>query len=426
MNGSPTGILLRRAEAKLAALVREEAVIAMHGPRSVGKSTLLRRFADQRRVDVIDLDDLVVRDAVAASPSAITTATTPICIDEYQYVPQVLDAIKARLNREGVRPGVAVLTGSTRQDAVPRTAQALTGRLHSFVILPLSQGEIRGNHENLLPSLREDPAATVAAHPTSSTTRGDYTALIAAGGFPLALQRTGSSRNRWFDDYVRTSIDRDAAELARVGQRQSLAELLSLLAAQSAQVLNVASLTDSLQLNRRTVEAYLRLLEDLFLVFRLPAWGKTLNARATGGPKVHVVDSGLAARLLRIGPEKLASLDPATLTEFGHLLETFVVGELQKQVSWLDESVTVGHWRTSDGDEVDLVLEFDDGRVLAFEVKAGERVSGKDLTGLRKLRDSLGARFIGGVALSLGSRSYTYAEGLHVMPVDRLWREVKR
>jgi len=419
-------IFPRRAEAKLTALVDEESVIAMHGPRSVGKSTVLRRFAEQRGVDVIDLDDLVVRDAVAASPSAITTSTTPICIDEYQYVPQVLDAIKAKLNREGVRPGVAVLTGSTRQDAVPRTAQALTGRLHSFVILPLSQGEIAGVHEDLLPSIREDPVAAVAAHPTSSTTRGDYAGRIVAGGFPLALERTGISRNRWFDDYVRTSIDRDAAELARVGQRQSLAELLSLLAGQSAQVLNVASLTNLLQLNRKTVEAYLRLLEDLFLVFRLPAWGKTLTARATGSPKIHMVDSGLAARLLRIGPDKLASLDPATLTEFGHLLESFVVGELLKQVSWLDESVTVGHWRTSDGEEVDLVVEFDDGRVLAFEVKAGERVAGKDFRGLRKLRDALGARFIAGVALSLGSRSYTFEEGLHVMSADRLWRPVRR
>jgi predicted AAA+ superfamily ATPase len=425
MNSSPTGVLLRRAEAKLAALVREEAVIAMHGPRSVGKSTLLHRFADHHGVDVIDLDDLVVRDAVAASPSAITMATTPICIDEYQYVPEVLDAVKARLNRDGVRPGVAVLTGSTRQDAVPRTAQTLTGRLHSFVILPLSQGEIAGSYENLLLLLRDDPIATVFAYPTSLTTRGGYAARVAAGGFPLALQRTGSSRNRWFDDYVRTSIDRDAAELVRIGQRQSLAELLSLLAAQSAQVLNVARLTNALQLNRKTVEGYLRLLEDLFLVFRLPAWGKTLKARATGSPKVHMVDSGLAARLLRIGPEKMAGLDSATLTEFGHLLETFVVGELLKQVSWLDESVTAGHWRTSDGDEVDLVLEFDDGRVLAFEVKAGERVSGKDLIGLSKLRDSLGSRFIAGVALSLGSRSYAYEEGLYVMPVDRLWREVQ-
>ncbi len=425
MDSLTTDILPRRAEAKLATLFREEAVIAIHGPRSVGKSTVLRRFAESHGTEVIDLDDLVVRDAVAANPSLVARAPTPVCIDEYQHVPEVLDAIKARLNREGVRPGVAVLTGSTRQDAVPRTAQALTGRLHSFVILPLSQGEIAGVHEDLVASLRVDPDACTAAHPTSTTTRNDYAERIVAGGFPLALRRSGSLRNRWFDDYVRASIDRDAAELERVGQRQALGELLSLLAYRSAQILNVANLANELQLNRKTVDGYLRLLEDLFLVFRLQAWGKTLRARATGSPKMHMVDSGLAARLLRIGPEKLTRLDPTALTEFGHLLETFVVGELLKQVSWLEQQPIVGHWRTSDGDEVDLVIEFDDGRVLAFEVKAAERISSKDFGGLKKLRDGLGDRFIAGVALGLGTRSYTHDDRLHVMPVDRLWRPVR-
>lgn len=425
MDSLATEILPRRAEAKLATLFREEAVIAVHGPRSVGKSTMLRRFAESHGTEVIDLDDLIVRDAVAANPSLITRAPTPVCIDEYQHAPEVLDPIKARLNREGVRPGVAVLTGSTRQDAVPRTAQALTGRLHSFVILPLSQGEVAGVHEDLVASLRVDPDACTARHPTSTTTRNDYAERIVAGGFPLALRRSGHLRNRWFDDYVRASIDRDAAELERVGQRQALGKLLSLLAYRSAQILNVAKLTNELQLNRKTVDGYLRLLEDLFLAFRLQGWGKTLRARATGSPKLHMVDSGLAARLLRIGPEKLTRFDPATLTEFGHLLETFVVGELLKQVSWLEEQPTVGHWRTSDGDEVDLVIEFDDGRVLAFEVKAAERISSKDFGGLKKLRDGLGDRFIAGVALGLGIRSHTHDDRLHVMPVDRLWRPVR-
>ena len=71
---------------------------------------------------------------------------------------------------------------------------------------------------------------------------------------------------------------------------------------------------------------------------------------------------------------------------------------------------------------MDVVIEFDDGRVLAFEVKANERVRGEDLKGLRKLRDLLGDRSIAGVALSTDSRSYTYeGERLHVMPIDRLW-----
>ncbi|WJK42638.1 DUF4143 domain-containing protein [Solwaraspora sp. WMMA2056] len=158
---------------------------------------------------------------------------------------------------------------------------------------------------------------------------------------------------------------------------------------------------------------------------RLPAWGTTLRVRAAASPKVHVVDTGVAARLIRVSPAKLATLDPTALTEFGHLLESFVVGELRKQASWLDEYETTGHWRTDEGDEVDYVIEFDDGRVLAFEVKANERVAGADLKGLRALRDALGDRFITGVAFSTGLRTFTYEDRIHVMPVDRLWTPVR-
>lgn len=184
------------------------------------------------------------------------------------------------------------------------------------------------------------------------------------------MGRAGADRGRWFDNYVRNSIERDAIELTRIRQRQAVADLLNVLAAQSGQVLNLTSVAAGLAIDRKSVEEHVRLLEDLFLVVRIPAWGKTLRARATSRPKVHIVDSGLAARLLRITPTKLATFDPTVLTEFGHLLETFVV-ELRKQVSWLNEPVTIGHWRTHDGDEVDFVIEFDDGGVLAFEVKAG-------------------------------------------------------
>ncbi|MHB1473437.1 MAG: DUF4143 domain-containing protein [Dermatophilaceae bacterium] len=127
-----------------------------------------------------------------------------------------------------------------------------------------------------------------------------------------------------------------------------------------------------------------------------------------------------------VTPARLATLDPTALTEFARLLETFAVGELRKQISWLDEQVVSGHWRTHDGDEVDFVVGFDDGRVLAFEVKANERVSGRDFKGLRRLRDALGDRLVAGVALSTGLRSYTVEDRLHVMPLDRLWRPVRR
>lgn len=371
---------------------------------------------------MIDLDDRVVRDAAMANPSAVVGQAAPVCVDEYQHVPEILDGLKARLNREGALGGTAVLTGSTRQDAVPRTAQSLTGRLHVMTIWPLSQGEIRGIEENLLERMRDDPAATVGAHPVSTTTRGEYIDMVCAGGFPMAIRRPSvPARNRWFDDYVHLSIEKDAVELARIRERQLLRELLGRLAGRTGQLLNLTSAGEGLNLVRSTLDEHTRLLEDLFLIERLPAWGKTVLARTTKAPKLHVIDSGIAARLMRVTPGKLAGFDKTALTEFGSLLETFVVGELRKQVSWLDEASVVGHWRTRDGDEVDYVVEFDDGRILAFEVKANERIAGADFNGLRKLRGELGERFIAGVALSTGTRSYNYERDLYVMPIDRLW-----
>ncbi|MDQ2795924.1 MAG: ATP-binding protein [Actinomycetota bacterium] len=414
----------RRLSTILTQLARDEPVIAIHGARSVGKSTLLRQFANEHGVPVLDLDDLGVRNAVSANPSLAVNDTTPVCIDEYQRAPDVLDAIKARLNREGSRAGTAVLTGSTRQDALPLAAQSLTGRLHSLTIWPLSQGEISGVREDLVEAMFESPESAVIKYPSSSTGRVEYAERISAGGFPLALRRPSAQRGRWFDDYVRLSIERDVVALTRVRRRQQLRELLERLAGRTAQVLNLSQAATGLGIDRHTAENYARLLEDLFLIRRLPAWGKTLRSRSIASPKVHVVDSGVGARLLRVTPSRLTTFEPTALSEFGHLLETFVVGELTKQASWLDGHVDLGHWRTHEGEEVDLVMERDDGRVLAFEVKAGERVDPAHLKGLFTLRHKLGSRLVAGVALTTGSRSYTLDDRIHVMPIDRLWRAV--
>ena len=130
----------------------------------------------------------------------------------------------------------------------------------------------------------------------------------------------------------------------------------------------------------------------------------------------------MAAHLLRLTPDKLARLDPASLTEFGHLLETFVVGELLKQASWHDDAHAVGHWRTPDGQEVDLVIERSDGTVTGFEVKARSQTSARDAAGLRVLRDTLGSQFHAGFVLNTSDRSYRMDERIFAVPIDRLWR----
>ena len=413
-----TGLVHRRLLQVALERFEDEPVLLLQGPRSVGKSTLLRQLADRLGGALVDLDDVATRDAVAADPATFVARPGVVCIDEYQHVPLVLDAIKAELNRDG-RPGRFILTGSARHEALPVAAQALTGRLHRLPVYPLSQGEISGVKERFLARVLE---GNVPISGPSSMGRDDYIERIVAGGFPVPLSRPpGARRARWIDDYVRLTLERDVRELARIEQAAVLPRLLERLAGQTAQVLNVAQAASHLSMNERTVDSYIRLLEAVFLVRRLPAWGTTLRARAGARPKIHVLDSGIAARLSRLTPEKLARRDPTALTELGHLLETFVIGELLKQTSWVEGTAGIGHWRTRDGDEVDLVIERDDGAAVAFEVKASQRVDRRELAPLRKLRDATGSSFLAGIALHVGAQSYVADDRLHVFPVDALW-----
>ena len=225
-------------------------------------------------------------------------------------MPELLDAIKAELNRDS-SPGRFVITGSTRFDSLPLVSQSLTGRLHRIEVHPLSQGEIESRRESLIETLFDDPAGAVTAQP-STVTRSDYARRIARGGFPLALQRTGAARDRWFDDYLALCLERDLLELGRVRRPGALAPLLSRLAAHTAQILNMSRVGAELELPASTASDYIRLFEQSFLVRLLPAWGKTVRAATASRPKVHIADSGLAARLLRLPPNKLARIDPTS------------------------------------------------------------------------------------------------------------------
>jgi predicted AAA+ superfamily ATPase len=418
-------VLSEIAERRLNEVVRsrmnDEPVLVLQGPRAVGKSTLLRALANSRSREIVDLDDLATRDAARADPALFVSGDAPVLIDEFQHVPELLDAIKAELNRNGT-PGRYVLTGSTRYATLPEAAQALTGRAHRVDVLPLSQGEIAGVREDFAEGLVRDPLLLVDSR-LSVIAREGYISSVVTGGFPPVLRRSRpEQRTRWFDDYVTLVIERDVMELSRVRQRRQLPLLLGQLASQTAQVLNIAKAATTIGMEKSTAEDYTKLLEAVFLVHRLPAWGTTLGSRVGAAPKIHVVDSGLAARLLRLTERKLGLASAQALTELGHLLETFVVGEICKQLDWLDSPVQRGHWRTHDGDEVDLIVEREDGKVAAVEVKAASRAPTSELRGMLALRRKLGNQFLGGVVLYTGTRAYTHDSGLHVVPISRLWR----
>jgi len=420
MRPSP-GHYPRRLENILLERLNEEPALLVQGPRSVGKSTLLRAIAASSAVPLVDLDDPATRDAVRLDPRLYASAGRPVIIDEYQKAPEILDAIKAELNRSS-EPGQFVLAGSTRYDALPTAAQALTGRLHRMSVYPLTQAELEGTDTNIVASLFTTPPVLTRASP-STTTREEYVQRIVRGGFPLALARsTVPSRNRWFDDYLALTLERDARDIRELHRSSRLPRLLERLAGQTGQVLNVSKAGQAAGLEPNTATEYVRVLEALFLVQRLPAWGRTLTSRSAKSPKVHVVDSGVAARLLRLSEEKLARREATALSELGHLLETFVVNEVIRHASWLDATFTIGHWRTHEGVEVDLVLERDDGMVAALEVKATGRITDEAFQSLRRFRSALGERFSTGAIFHLGDRSLRTEDGLHALPVDVLWR----
>jgi predicted AAA+ superfamily ATPase len=421
MREALTGLAKRRLVDVATTRFAEEPVLVLNGPRTVGKSTLLSQLAEGLSRPVIDCDDPATRSAVRADPGRFVESSEPVLIDEYQHVPELLDAIKAQLNRD-LRPGRYVLAGSTRYAAVPAAAQALTGRVDIIPVLPLTQGEIDGVPETFVARLLDGDEVDGPSPGTVIVTRDEYARRSTSGGMPVALRRPpGSSRSRWFANYVDLVVDKDVMGISRVRQREMLPRLLGQLAARSGQVLNIAPIAGAIGLERSTAENYVKLLEAVFLVHRLPSWGTTLGSRIVKHPKVHMVDSGVMAWLLNLTPQKIAQAAPSTLTEYGHLLETFVVGEILKQVSWSDAPVATGYFRTESGDEVDLVLERDDGQVIAFEIKAGTRVSSEDLRGLRLLKDRLGPRLQKAVILYTGEYAYRHDDWIQILPLSQLW-----
>lgn len=410
----------RRLEALVPMLMADEPVVVLAGARTVGKSTLLRRLAEPSAAAVLDLDDLTTRSLVRDDLAFYAGGPSPVLVDEFQHLPELLDAIKAELNTDP-RPGRFLLTGSTRYSSLPRTAQSLTGRVHVVTVWPLSQGEIAGRTETFVERLLDDPSSAVARR-TSGSSREEYADRVLAGGLPAALRRSpGRPRARWYEGYVDLVVERDVLDIRDIRQGAVLPMFLRRLASQTGQVLNVAAASRAAGIAPSVGEDYTRLLEAVFLLHRVPSWGTTLSARVNRMPKVHIVDTGLGGWLMGITPRGISRRIPAVLSEFGHLLETFVVNEVLKQVSWLDRGLRVGHYRTSDGDEVDLVIENDDGDVLALEVKAGGTYRREDLRGLAHLRDKLGDRFLGGVLLYTGDRAAAVDDRLYLAPVDSLW-----
>lgn len=229
--------------------------------------------------------------------------------------------------------------------------------------------------------------------------------------------RSGARARTWHREYLRTLIERDVRDIAKVRDANELARLLKVLALRTAELLNVSSLGNDLGLSRETVDHYLAICERLYLVRRLPPWHRSAAKRLIKTPKVHIVDSGLAATLAGLGEGDWS----AQRERFGHLLESFVVQQLVAQAGWTDPDLCFWHYRDKDQVEVDLVITR--GRqTWGVEVKAAATASPADGRGLRRLAEQSGKDFQGGVVLYAGSSTFKLdASNCLAAPLAKLW-----
>jgi predicted AAA+ superfamily ATPase len=408
----------RRAEGMIDAVLDDTPIAVVQGARQVGKTTLARVVLARRDSRFVTLDDDPLRRAAEADPGTFVEQWPDGClgIDEIQRVPGLVLALKASVDRDR-RPGRFLLTGSADLLRLPATQDSLAGRAESVELFGLSQGELTAHEERFADRLLDGDLFLGAE---SSVSRHEYMELICAGGYPEAIRRTDLRRRRaWFENYVTRITQRDAADVAALRYLAELPRLLRLLAAHSASEVSRATLSRQSGIHENTLPPYLDLLETLFLIQRVPAWSRSFSRRIARAPKTALLDAGLAARLLGVGPASLAAA--VSPDAAGPLMETFVLSELRKQLPHSDTQSALFHFRDLDGPEVDVILDAPDGRVAAVEVKAAASLGDADFRGLKHLRDKLGERFTAGVVLYTGRTAVPWGDRLAGVPLSTLW-----
>ena len=405
----------RHVESRLRETLEDSPVVLIQGPRQCGKTTLARMVGKTEGYHYISFDDEDTRAAAEADLMGfVKTLPERVILDEVQKVPEIFSSIKLVVDRNRT-PGRFMLTGSVSVLHVRGITDSLAGRMDIIRLHPFSQSELEGTTPGF-------PDALFSSEFNIWQDRSDSREMVimdkvAAGGYPVALQRFGERRADWYRKYIEILVEHDSRDIAAIRSPEILSRLLALAAAQTASLLSVNGLSSSFKLSRNTVHDYLFLLEKMFLLEKLPAWHRNHLKRLVKTPKLHIADTGIACALMRMNAAALSANRPF----YGHLLETWVLQELRRQLSGHGQPHVFSHYREKDGAEVDIVIERGGTALAGVEVKASATVRDSDFRGLRRLKAAAGDRFSCGVVLYNGERNLRFGEGLYAVPLQSLW-----
>jgi len=411
--------------------------VALEGPKAVGKTaTALRRVHRELRLDVPSRASLALAD-----PDAALSGTTPVLIDEWQYVPSIWDAVKRRVDG-GVPPGSFLMTGSGAPQHPPMHSGA--GRIVSVRMRPLSLAE-RGLIKPTVSLRAILSGQRMPVEGSCDLALRDYAREIVQSGFPGLRQLEGRAHRASVEGYLAHAIERDLVEQG-VGVRKPamLRSWLAAYAAATGTTTSLETLRDAALIaavggkdapSKVTALQYHEALQRMWLLDPLPGWAPTRNAlsRVAQAPRLHLADPSLAASLLGVDVDALLEGRESPLADaqagkrsaprlgplLGQLFESLVTQSVRVYAQAAEARVS--HFRLHGGSrEVDLIVERADHRVVAIEVKLASAIDDGHVEHLHWLREKLGDDLLDAVVISTGHHAYRRPDGIAVVPAGLL------
>lgn len=335
--------LPRRIQRQIEARLADFPVVAVLGPRQCGKTTLIRETVGSRPgVVYLDLErpsDLnKLRDPELFFNLQRSQGTASLfCLDEIQRIPEIFPLLRSLADEER-RNGQFLLLGSASRDLLRQTSETLAGRITYLELTPFLASELPGDDPGTMPR------------------------LWFRGGFPRSfLASSDESSRAWRESFTRTFLERDIPQLGFNVPAATLHRLWRMLAHLHGQTLNSSQLGAALGVSHTTVRSYLDLLTQTFMVRLLEPFAANTKKRIVKSPKVYLRDSGILHSLLQIDALDDVLAHPICGASWEGLVIENVIAALP---GW-----QASFYRTSDGAEIDLILERGRRRI-AVECKA--------------------------------------------------------
>lgn len=401
----------RAIEKTFLAAVRDFKVVLVTGPRQCGKTTMMKKMAEDenRGRKYISLDDFAARKMAVESPNLfLQVYKPPVFIDEVQYAPQLFSYIKMYVD-EYQQPGDIWLSGSQIFKLMENVQESLAGRVGILKMNTFSQSEIEAVESS--PFRPEIEYLIARGENRKKIEMPELYERIFKGSLPDVVQHELSSRDRLYSSYIATYIERDVREISGIIDSLKFYDFVTATAAHIGQIINFRTIADAAGISVQTAKEWMQILERLGIIFFLHPYTNNLLKRTISKPKLYFYDTGLAIYLTRWS-------DSITLMNGsfnGAALENFVVSEIVKSYYNAGEEHYINYYRDKDAKEIDIVREINN-TVYPMEIKKTGLPDAR-ITKVFSVLENKGKTVAPGIVLCTAQNISTLGKGNYVVPI---------